>query len=1156
MSTTKISILFAILTISVKSQLSGVYTIPGSFPTIAAAINSLNAVGVSGPVTINVATGYTETAITGGYTLNTITGASATNSVVFQKSGAGNNPVVYAYAGGNGMPGTGILDGVWRFAGTDFVTIDGIDITDLNTTNNATMEFGFGFYKASGFGNNGCQYNTIQNCKITLSRVNQEMNSFANSGNGGISHYHGSIGISLMCTIMSFPSANSNIVSTSDSHSYNKFYSNTIMNCYTGISIIGYNFNHSITLHDTGNDIGGNSASTGNTIINFGCSQWQGLSSQSAGIFYANQADINISYNTLNANNGAAANTFPNIEGIFTHGGNMGTTTINHNTISLKSDYISGGNGNSGISLYNQLPNNGNEPWSQSINISNNLITNCSFTSTGSEFYGIYNSANAAVISINNNTITGITFGSANGTGNARFSDIFTEGTYSAACLVDNNLINVGTFPNPVSAFQVSGISLSGPYNGSSNGGTLSVSNNSLQGANYTGVSGGSNNPNYPFHFIRVSSGVGSLYNVDNNIFNNINLKHSGTIYLITANMSGSHNCSVNNNRIVGGFSFPNAVGDVVRGLYMQNSSGSGTLSVSNNNFSNVSLNSRAFYGVHLSGLNQDLVLASNTFTNISSASSFIGALLNCQKNSTISNNTITTIVGANDIKGINYTSTSNGACKISQNTIGSFSSSATSSGSSLAAILSSVSVNGVIEKNRIYDIQALGRHVFGIFCSADANQSITNNIIGDLRSAASTTDAVRAIYLTGTDTCKMFHNTVYLNSSATSTGNISTSALYIDQNCGVDLKNNILINQSVPSGTGITSCIYARSANTNKYLNTSNNNILYAGTPSANNLLYADPSNSIQTLATLKTTFSPRESNSYTESTLFTSTVGTNSGFLHLNTGSATYAESGALSLLTVTDDIDGDVRFGNTGYTGNGAASDVGADETNAVGYDFAGPVITFSNQTVGCVGSDGVVTANITDLSGIPTSGNLLPRLYFNKNNGSYVSTPGSLQSGNANNGTWNFTISAAALGGISQGDVINYFFVAQDQSTTSATPNIGASPSPGFLASNVNSVTVPPTSTYSLTLDVCLDITNLSLNNLVKLFPNPNKGTFSINIPFENGAGIEVFDSTGRKIYNGKLSEGSSQVSIPWPAKGIYLVQIKTRGNVVKTKMVVE
>ena len=130
-----------------KAQLSGTYSVPATYTSIAAAINVLNTLGVSGAVTIHVAAGYTETAVTGGYTLNTITGASSVNSITFQKNGVGANPIIFAYTGGTATPGSAVQDGVWRFNGTDFVTIDGIDITDNNAANPATMEFGYGFLR-------------------------------------------------------------------------------------------------------------------------------------------------------------------------------------------------------------------------------------------------------------------------------------------------------------------------------------------------------------------------------------------------------------------------------------------------------------------------------------------------------------------------------------------------------------------------------------------------------------------------------------------------------------------------------------------------------------------------------------------------------------------------------------------------------------------------------------------------------------------------------------------------------------------------------------------------------------------------------------------------------------------------------------------------
>src|SRR3954468_23948623 len=86
-----------VVTGGIRAQMSGVFSVPGTFTSIAAAISSLNAVGVSGAVTINISAGYTETAPAGGYTMGVISGASATNSIVIQKSGTGANPLITAY---------------------------------------------------------------------------------------------------------------------------------------------------------------------------------------------------------------------------------------------------------------------------------------------------------------------------------------------------------------------------------------------------------------------------------------------------------------------------------------------------------------------------------------------------------------------------------------------------------------------------------------------------------------------------------------------------------------------------------------------------------------------------------------------------------------------------------------------------------------------------------------------------------------------------------------------------------------------------------------------------------------------------------------------------------------------------------------------------
>src|SRR6185369_7357577 len=97
----------------------------------------------------------------------TATGTSV-NPITFQKNGIGANPLLTAYGGGTATALDLAQDGIWRFVGCDYITIDGIDLVDPNTSNPSTMEFGYCFYKANAA--DGSNYNTIRNCVITMNR--------------------------------------------------------------------------------------------------------------------------------------------------------------------------------------------------------------------------------------------------------------------------------------------------------------------------------------------------------------------------------------------------------------------------------------------------------------------------------------------------------------------------------------------------------------------------------------------------------------------------------------------------------------------------------------------------------------------------------------------------------------------------------------------------------------------------------------------------------------------------------------------------------------------------------------------------------------------------------------------------------------------------
>src|SRR5437773_4890666 len=96
-------IIFISISLTSKSQVTGTKNIPGDYPSLAAAVTALNTSGVgAGGATINIASGYTETAPSGGFVLGSTTlntSLSAANQLTIKKA-SGTNPVLTAFTGG------------------------------------------------------------------------------------------------------------------------------------------------------------------------------------------------------------------------------------------------------------------------------------------------------------------------------------------------------------------------------------------------------------------------------------------------------------------------------------------------------------------------------------------------------------------------------------------------------------------------------------------------------------------------------------------------------------------------------------------------------------------------------------------------------------------------------------------------------------------------------------------------------------------------------------------------------------------------------------------------------------------------------------------------------------------------------------------------
>ncbi len=257
------------------------------------------------------------------------------------------------------------------------------------------------------------------------------------------------------------------------------------------------------------------------------------------------------------------------------------------------------------------------------------------------------------------------------------------------------------------------------------------------------------------------------------------------------------------------------------------------------------------------------------------------------------------------------------------------------------------------IYKNTIYDLAYTGSGTqgnTGIWLGSAVAHNVYNNYVYDIKSpnvlTADTQPITHGIRVQGTSVAGFYHNTVYLNYSATDSNN-NVSSAFTSLTSNTDLRNNIFVNM-VDLSANTNSASYATALHFNsagqiQLRLTTNNNIYYAGTPSSKHLIqkvlnsWAD-----STLALYKSHRTTRDMNSMTENPPFISAVSPYN--LHILTGVATQIESGGTAVtapVVVNTDFDSETR--------NSSFPDIGADEGNFVGSDINPPNIYFTNLTV---------------------------------------------------------------------------------------------------------------------------------------------------------------------------------------------------------------
>jgi trimeric autotransporter adhesin len=642
---------------------------------------------------------------------------------------------------------------------------------------------------------------------------------------------------------------------------------------------------------------------------------------------------------------------------------------------------------------------------------------------------------------INNNTITAITLGTSSGaaTTNGIICGINILG--SGSVKAEGNTIGASTGINAIVATPTT---TQGAVVGIHVGATgyASIQNNTIGALTSSGatatVAGG-------VFGINVSGGAKILIN-------------NNTIGNATAdNMRGGTSGLTTGSSIVAGINISSttAINPVVSNNIIQNLSsyGTGTTGYARGIFTAAitgNLNTHTYQGNTIRFLTTNS--ASTTISNGQSA--LMGISTSVGSNNIIRNNTIHSLSNTNTaatqsyVVGIGHGNATN--TTITGNTIYNLANSGTSTTTSAPSVIAGILVrSGTTAVNINNNMISLGN-----------GQTTNSVIIGIQLNNGSTPDPTSNIY----------NNTI--NIEGTVSGGISAQPSFgiartdfsiTARTAAVDIRNNIVTNTRT-GGIGVHAAIV------NNYLataatatgwgtNASNSNVLNASNPA--NLAWW---NSAMNFATWKST-SVCDAGSFSGIPV---TYINSANDLHLNMGlTATVLESNGQTIPSVTTDIDNQSRPGPTGsVNGGGSAYDIGADEFDGVFLDAAVPNITYALLPFTCTTGDRTFTATITDGTGVPTSGALQPRVYFNKNNGAWFSSQGVLASGTAQNGTWTFTINAASMGGLAIGDVVAYYVIAQDASPSS---NITSNPPAGLVATNVNTVSTPPSTpnTYSIT-----------------------------------------------------------------------------------------
>ncbi|TBX65986.1 hypothetical protein EZL74_11475 [Flavobacterium silvisoli] len=936
-------VMFSVFGVSAQVTTNGGSGLAGTYGSLSAAITALNGATITSPVVITLS--GNETAPAGGYSI-TKSGTS-TNTITIQGSSS-------TITASSGLTAGSKTDAIFKIIGGDYITIQNFTMVEnsANTTaavatNNMT-EFGVALFAAST--TDGAQNNTIQNNIITLS-----------SATG----YQNAIGV-FSTTASSSTNGAQAAASIAGTNSNNKFYGNTISGVAHGFYFISPA--QTATVFESGNDIGGTSSATGNTIT-YGISNTAGdlgftsySGSTPAGVYFRNVVGNSVRYNTITSQSGLTLTS----GGIFSANGTSPTgvtytSNFSNNTITItnaSTTAVTGIDFGSGLSTGTIIANNNNITLNQNASAANSAA----YVGIKASYSSATNTCNSNNITINqttsgtgvtSSTLTGITQAGAATTINALNNIILFNQTTSSSSAVTS----------AVNGIVATSASTTVNIGSAGNGNTITVKQD---------VTGSGSYGSGALSFINVGAGHGTLNVIGNTINNTGSLIRttSGSTYGINHNGTIVTALAVNNNTINLGFGSTGP--SSVYGIYSNSSTVlTGGYSLANNTITLAgTVGSSTAYGIYNAdgGSVSNKTVTGNTITISGASTTLKGVYIGYANILTISGNTFdlsSTATAPTAMVGLDVITNATGAHSITNNTItqltfsGVITSSPTVSGIAIASgnaanvfgstikgisvgaatssgspIVDGVLVSGGtainVYQNKIYGITTASTGtstvVNGIRISGGTANNVYNNLIGGLTaSAAASTDALRGISVTSTTTSstqKIYYNTIYLNGTS-SGANFGSSGIYhvysaTATTSALDMRNNIIVNASGANGTGLA-VAFRRSSATDlaNYATTSNNNLFYGTSGVYNNGTTTYAFGPFQTLV------STRETASKSQNPTFVSTTGSDATFLNFANGAINLAGGNAQVISGYTTDYSGATR--------DGSAPDMGAYEFN---------------------------------------------------------------------------------------------------------------------------------------------------------------------------------------------------------------------------------